>query len=158
MKNISDHDFSIGGELIDLASSDKAYLARCKLEVDEQLQRCKAQVASAKRTFAAGGQAANRDWLERAEGAIRVMGKASQVIQARLAEINEERKLANARTMIDLQAKKNDPKREEEKQSHALNWTQAFVEAARETLPKDQFLSLCRMAHQTVGLAPRKQP
>jgi hypothetical protein len=151
MKQIIDHDFFVGDHDIDMSSTDRNYLIRCKLAIDERLASIKQKVNDAKRTFAAGGRASDRDWLTRAETAIRVTGKASQVLQARLAELKDQRRTEAVGAAARAMAVKNSPANLAAKLDHQTAWCQAFVDAARATLDAETFGDLARKAHSAVG-------
>ena len=78
-----------------------------------------AQVADAKRGFAAGGKAASREWLNRAEYAQRMTGLDIQYWQGELGRARKAEKLENSARM-----------------------EANFIEQARRLLPPDTFMAI----------------
>lgn len=78
-----------------------------------------AQVADAKREFAAGGKAANREWLNRAERAQHMTGRDIHYWQGELGRVRKAEKLANAARM-----------------------ESNFIEQARRLLPPQTFMAI----------------
>lgn len=153
-KRTDEYEFDIDGEPIDLTSTDRDYLIRCKVSVDEKCASVRAQITEAKREFASGGRGADPDWLRRAESAARVLGKASQVLQARLGEVRRAASEANREALKEAIIAKRDPAAIAAKKAHARAWSEAFVDAARAILAKDDFANLCQIAHKVVGEKP----
>lgn len=87
-----------------------------------------AQVADAKREFAAGGKAANREWLNRAEYAQRMTGLDIQYWQGELGRVRKAEKLANGARM-----------------------ESNFIEQARRLLPPETFMTIMQATQS--GLA-----
>ena len=78
-----------------------------------------AQVADAKRAFASGGKAANREWLNRAERAQHMTGRDIHYWQGELGRVRKAEKLANAARM-----------------------EASFIEQARRLLPPETFMAI----------------
>ncbi len=77
---------SAAGMMSSLPDTKEELLA-LRLEIQEQLDSIKGQVTEAKREFASGGVTSDRDWLNRAESALRHKGRTMQAIQAKLTTI-----------------------------------------------------------------------
>ncbi len=81
------------------------------------------QVADAKREFASGGRAADREWLNRAEHAQRMTGQGIHYWQGELARARKAEKQANAQSM-----------------------ERNFIEQARRMLPSETFMAIMTAA------------
>jgi hypothetical protein len=82
-----------------------------------------AQVADAKRAFAAGGRASDPEWLNRAERAQRMTGRDIHYWQGELARVRKAEKAANAEKM-----------------------ERNFIEQARRLLPPETFMTIMSAA------------
>lgn len=92
-----------------------------------------AQVADAKRQFASGGKAANREWLNRAERAQHMTGRDIHYWQGELGRVRKAEKLANAARM-----------------------EANFIEQARRTLPPETFMVIMQATQAALAQGPSR--
>lgn len=126
---------------------DRLAILGQKLRVDEDLQRCRAEIADAKRQFARGGRPAPYEWFSNTEAEIRRLSLESQKLQMRLAMFKEKRKAENQAHAIAIVDAKGDPAKVAATLSRDMEWDRAFVEAARGLLDRETFLSIVRCVH-----------
>ena len=99
----------------------KDALLELRLEVQGEMDSITTQITEARRRFAAGEGGADRDWLRRAESALKHKGRMMQAIQLELSR---------------LKGKSSD------------RIESAFIEAARELLLPEVFKNVMDAAHE----------